>query len=132
MHPAWRIAAAVPAGVFILIGLAWLVAPGFASAQMRMPLLEGDGLSTQIGDLAALFLTLGGSIAIALMTYRAVWLYPAVMLLGFAAAGRVIVWLGHGASLPLDMIIVEVTVAGLLILLARKMAAAGDPSSARS
>ena len=132
MHKAWKIAAAVPAGVFIVVGLAWLVAPGFASAQMGMPLLEGDGLSTQIGDLAAFFLTLGGSIAIALRTDRAIWLYPAIMLLGFAAAGRVIAWLGHGASLLLDMIVVEVAVAGLLILVARKMAAAGDVSSTRS
>jgi len=98
---------------------------------MRMPLLEGDGLSTQIGDLAAFFLTLGGSIAIALRTDRTIWLFPAIMLLGLAAAGRVIAWLGHGASLLLDMIIVEVAVAGLLILVARKMAA-GDPSFTRS
>jgi hypothetical protein len=125
MHRGWKIAAAVPAGVFIVVGLAWLVAPGFVSARMRMPLLDGDGLSTQIGDLGSFFLVLGGSIAIALLTHRSVWLYPAIMLLGFAVAGRVIAWLAHGAGLPLDMIAVEVVVAGLLIVLARKMEAEG-------
>lgn len=124
MHRVWKIAAGVPAGVFIVIGLAWLIAPGFVAAQMRMPLLDGYGLSTQIGDLAAFFLTLGGSIAIAIFTHRAVWLYPAIMLLALGAAGRVVAWLVHGAGLPLDMIAVEVIVTGLLIVLARKMAAA--------
>jgi hypothetical protein len=123
MHQAWKIAAGVPAVVFIVVGLAWLLAPGFVAAQMRMPLLTGDGLSTQIGDLAAFFLTMGGSIA--LLTHRSVWLYPAIMLLTFAAAGRVIAWLAHGAGLTLDMIVVELVVAGLLMVLARKTAADG-------
>jgi len=118
----FRIAAGLSAAIFVVIGLAWLLAPHFASARMRMPLLEGDGMSTQIGDLAAFFLVLGGSIAIALATQRSVWLYPAIMLLAFAASGRVIAWLAHGAGLPLDMIVVEVLVAGLLIVLARRMA----------
>ena len=125
MNRAWKIAAGVPAVVFLSVGLAWLLAPGLVSAQMRMPLLAGDGLSTQIGDLSAFFVVMGGAIMIALLTNRSVWLYPAIMLLSFAAAGRVIAWLVHGASLPLDMIVVEVIVASLLIMVARKMAAAG-------
>lgn len=125
MHKGWKLAAGVPAAGFIVVGLVWLLAPGFVSAQMRMPLVEGDGLSTQIGDLAAFFLTLGGSIAIALATHRAVWLYPAIMLLTLAAMGRLIAWLAHGAGLPLDMIVVEVAVASLLIVVSRKMTAEG-------
>lgn len=125
MHGAWRIVAGVPAGMFIVVGLAWLLAPAFASTQMRMPLLDGDGLSTQIGDLASFFLVLGSSITISLLTRRSVWLYPAIMLLAFAAAGRVIAWLAHGAGLPLDMIVVELVVAGLLMALTRKTAADG-------
>ncbi|MTI42164.1 short-subunit dehydrogenase [Roseibium hamelinense] len=123
MGMAFRIAAGVPAIVFIVVGLAWLVAPGFVSAQMLMPLLAGDALSTQIGDLSAFFLTLGGSIMIALVTRRTVWLYPAIMLLAFAATGRVVAWLAHGAGLPPQMIVVEIVVVGVLIVLARRMAA---------
>lgn len=125
MNRAWKIAAGVPAVVFVLVGLAWLLTPGFVSAQMRMPLLSGDGLSTQIGDLAAFFLAMGGCIIIALLSGRPTWLYPAIMLLIFAAAGRVIAWLAHGASLPVDMIFVEAVVAGLLVVLARKLVAEG-------
>jgi hypothetical protein len=125
MHRAWRIGAGVLAGVFAVMGLAWVLAPDFASARMRMALLDGDGLSTQIGDLGSFFLVLGGSIGIALLTRRSVWLYPAIMLLALAATGRVIAWQAHGAGLPLDMILVETVVAGFLFALARKMAAEG-------
>lgn len=120
MRIIWKIGASLSAVLFISMGLGWLLAPGLVSEQMRMPLLEGDGRSTQIGDLAAFFLTMGGAILIALRTNRSVWLYPPILLL-LAATGRVIAWLGHGAGLALDMILVEVVVAGTLFMLARKM-----------
>ena len=123
MRKVWTIGAGLSAVAFILVGLGWLWAPGLVSARLRMPLLEGDGLSTQIGDLAAFFLTMGGAIMIALRTNRSVWLYPPIMMLLFAATGRVIAWLGHGAGLALDMILVEAVVAGSLFVLARKMGA---------
>lgn len=121
MRKVLKTGASLSAVVFILLGLGWLLAPGLVSAQMRMPLLEGDGRSTQIGDLAAFFLTMGGAILIAVRTNRSVWLYPPIMLLVFAATGRVIAWSSHGAGLALDMILVEAAVAGLLFVLARKM-----------
>lgn len=121
MRKIWKIGASLPAVGFILTGLGWLLAPGLVSEQLRMPLLEGDGRSTQIGDLAAFFLTMGGAILIALRTNRSVWLYPPIMLLLFAATGRVIAWLAHGAGLTLDMMLVELVVAGALFMLARKM-----------
>ena len=117
-----KFVAGLASGLFIVVGLAWLVAPGYVSMQMRMPLLDGDGLSTQIGDLAGFFLTLGSSIALTLVTTRGEFLFPAIMLLGFAAIGRVIAWVAHGAGLPLDMIAVEVVLVVLLTLLARQMA----------
>lgn len=78
MRKVWTIGAGLSAVAFILVGLGWLWAPGLVSARLRMPLLEGDGLSTQIGDLAAFFLTMGGAILIALRTNRSVWLYPPI------------------------------------------------------
>ena len=125
MTTPWKIAAAVPACVFVIVGLAWLIAPGFVSGQMRMDLLTADGLSTQIADLASFFLTLGATILIAIRTNRAVWLYPAILLLGIAAVGRVIAWLLHGAALAADMIVVEAVVATFLLFVARKMAGSG-------
>ncbi|WP_217632261.1 hypothetical protein [Rubrimonas cliftonensis] len=120
-----KIVAGALSGFFVVTGLLWLVVPDFVARQMRMELLTGDGLTTQIGDLAAFFLTLGGSIAIALITMRSVWLYPPVMLLSFAAAGRLIAWSVHGAGLTLDMIVFEIVAAALLVFTAERMPEAG-------
>ena len=124
MDKVWKIVLGALAVSFALMGLMWLIVPGFISGMMRMGLLTGDGLSTQIGDLASFFLALGSCIGLAIITARPVWLYPAVMLLGFAAAGRVIAWLLHGAGFAIDMILFEVVVASLLLFVATKMPAA--------
>ena len=118
MNMNWRLLAVVPALGFVLIGLLWLVAPGFASAQLGMSLLSGAGLSTQIGDFASFFLTLGGCIRIGWATGNPVWFCPSIMLLGFAAGGRIIAWLFHDAALTVPMILVEAGGAVLLSLIA--------------
>ena len=122
MNTTWKAIVGLPGVVFVAIGLIWLVAPGFAASQLGMTLLTGVGLSTQIGDLASFFLVMGGSILIALYTGQRVWLYPPVMLLGFAAFGRVVAWAFHGAAFAIDMIAVEVIVAGLLFMASKKLA----------
>lgn len=120
---AWTLTLGVLAALFILLGLGWLFVPRVVSVHMRMPLLAGDGLSTQIGDLASFFLAIGISIFIALWTHRAIWVYPAMLLLVFASVGRVIAWLFHGAGLPLDMVVFELIVAAFLISVASKLTA---------
>mgnify|MGYP000275974932 CR=1 FL=1 len=52
------------------------------------------------------------------------------MLLGFAAFGRVIAWLVHGAALAWDMIVVEIAVVALLFVASRACSAADLNSSA--
>ena len=125
MDKVWKIVLGALAVGFVLMGLMWLLVPGFISGMMRMNLLTGDGLSTQIGDLASFFLALGGCIGAAIVTTRSIWLYPPVMLLGFAAVGRVIAWLLHDAGFAIDMILFEVVVATMLAFVARKMSKAG-------
>lgn len=122
MNSTWKAITALPGVAFVAIGLIWLVAPGFAASQLGMTLLTGVGLSTQIGDLASFFLVMGGSILIGLITGQRVWLYPPVMMLGFAAFGRIVAWMTHGAAFAVDMIAVEIIVAGLLVLASKKLA----------
>ncbi len=112
---ALKVLAGLPALVFIMVGLAWWIAPQFVGTQFRMDLLGGAGLSTQIADLAAFFLTLGGTILIGLASGNRVWLYPPIMLLAFAIVGRLIAWLVHGADLTIDMIAVEAVVIAILV-----------------
>jgi hypothetical protein len=118
-----RIVVGAPAVVFLALGIGWLVVPAGVGPQLGMTLQEAVGLSTQIGDLASFFLTLGGCVLIALITGNRFWFYPPIMLLGFAAFGRVVAWFFHDAAFAYDMIAVEVAVAALLVFASRRQAA---------
>lgn len=111
--------------MFLLIGLRWLVDPSGAAGQLGMPLLDDVGRSTQIGDFAAFFLTLGVLILLALVTAQRIWYYPAAMLLGIAAMGRILAWAVHDAALALDLIAPEVIIAAVLLLAARRLGTPG-------
>lgn len=114
-----RSVAGLFAGLFLLVGLGWLLAPGLLAEQFEMPLLDGMARSTQIADLASFFLTLSVCMLLGLVTRNRVWFFPAMMLLGFAACGRILAWLAHGAALAPQMIAVEVAVI-LLLYFARR------------
>ena len=113
---------AVPALLFVVMGLRWLVDPGGMAPELGLTLESGLGLSTQIGDLAAFFLVAGLCITIALVTAKRIWFYPAVMLLLIAAAGRTIAWAVHGAMFALQLIVFEIVVALLLLIASRFLA----------
>jgi hypothetical protein len=102
------------AGLFLTMGLLWLIAPAFIGQQLGMALLQGVGLSTQIGDLSAFFLTLGLCVLLAAITNNKIWFYPAMMLAGLAAFGRTLAWILHGADLALDLIVVEALLVAFL------------------
>ena len=105
----------VPAVLFIVMGLRWLLDPAGIAPSLGLSLETGLGLSTQVGDLAAFFLVLGISTLIALVTGQRAWYYPGVMLLLIAASGRLIAWVLHGAALPVQVIGFEIVIAlGLL------------------
>ena len=98
MNKVLRVIVALPGILFVVTGLRWLVDPASAAAQFGMPLLDGLGRSSQIGDMASFFLTLGVLILIALITAKRVWYYPAIMLLVFTAVSRILAWLIHDAQ----------------------------------
>ena len=111
-----RVVTVLPGILFVVIGVGWVIDPGSAAAGVGMPLLEGVGRSTQIGDLGAFFLTMGLLILVGVTTHKRVWFYPPMMLLGLAATFRIIAWLVHGAALAGSMIAVEVIVTLLLFV----------------
>jgi len=114
MNKILSIVVALTAVLFASIGLRWLVAPEGVATEFGMTLMQGVGLSSQIGDLGAFFLSLSIFILLALTSGRRVWYYPAIILLGLTAIMRVMAWLFHGASLAIDMIAVEVIVCVIL------------------
>jgi hypothetical protein len=121
MNKVLRVIVALPAILFIVTGLRWLVAPAPVAAEFGMPLLDGVGRSSQIGDLSAFFLTLGMLILIALITSKRSWYYPPIMLLVFTAIGRIVAWLIHDAALAVNLIAPEVIVACLLLFASRRL-----------
>jgi hypothetical protein len=124
-----RVIVALLGVLFVLIGLRWLIDPSSAAVQLGMPLLDGLGRSTQIGDFSAFFLTLGTFILIALITSKRVCYYPAIMLLGIAAVGRVLAWLIHDAALAIDMIVPEIVIASFLLFAARRLTVSSPDQS---
>ncbi len=108
--------------VFICVGLAWQIAPAYASARLGLPFPGGLGLSSQIANLGSCFITLGLCILIGLTRYERDWLHAAILLLGFAFAESLIAWLLHGATFALRMMTVEALIIALLVCVTNQLA----------
>ena len=79
-----------------------MVAPAGVAPDFGLTLAEGLGLSSQVGDMAGFFLTLGICMLLAVITGRRIWYYPAIMLLTITAVGRIVAWLAHDAALATE------------------------------
>ena len=111
--------------LFIVTGLRWLLAPAGVAPEFGLVLSTGVGLSSQIGDMSAFFLTLGVCILMGLTTQRTIWYYPPIILLSLTAVGRVLAWLLHDAALATDLIAPEVIIALILLIASRRLPAQG-------
>ena len=111
--------------LMIVNGLNFLVDPAAAAEGLGMPLLDGEGRSTQIGDLSAFFLATGTLAAMG--TYRGQfhWLYGAALLLGLAAVGRTLSSVLHGAPL-VPAIAFEVVCTIVLLVGASRLPEGGE------
>lgn len=116
-----RVLLALPAILFLVTGLRWLTDPTAAAGQLGMPLLEGVGRSSQMGDVGGLFLSMGLMILLAIVTARRSWFYAPALMLSLIAFYRILAWILHDASLPVPMVIVEVVVAAMLLLVSRRL-----------
>jgi hypothetical protein len=112
MNKALKIILTIAALLFILVGIGWLLVPARVAAEFGMPLLEGLGGSTQIGDLGAFF-TGGGLIVICgLITQKREWFYAATLLIGSAAIFRTASWLLHDMPFAAPQVAVAVVTTG--------------------
>ena len=101
----------LPAILFVVMGLRWITDPTGAATGLGMTLLDGMGRSSQIGDVGALFLSMGMMILIALVTGKRSWFYAPALMLVLVALLRVLAWLLHDAALAFQLIVVELVVA---------------------
>ena len=68
MNKILKVLVALPAILFIVTGLRWLVAPAGVAPMFGLTLADGVGLSSQVGDMSAFFLTLGICMLVGLVT----------------------------------------------------------------
>ena len=102
---------------FTLMGLRWAFDPSSAAESLGMVLLDGNALSTQIGDLGSFFITVGVFTLIGVITETRHWFYAPSMLLLVAALYRSLATLVYGAPFAFSSIIIEVVV-GLFLIVA--------------
>ena len=114
-----RILVLLPGVLFLVTGLRWLLAPAAVAPEFGLVLGSGIGLSSQVGDMSAFFLTLAVCILMGLTTQRSIWYYPPIILLSLTATGRILAWLLHDAALATALIVPEVVVALILFLASR-------------
>lgn len=124
MHTLLRVLVTLPGILFVVMGLRWATEPAGAAASMGMPLLDGIGLSSQVGDVGGLFLSMGLMVLLAVVTQKRSWFYaPAIMLVSVALL-RILAWLFHDAALAAQSLVVEFVVASLLVFAASRLSKA--------
>ncbi len=121
MNNALRVLVGLPALLFIFIGLRWLIDPAGVAAEFGMPLMEGLGLSTQIGDLGSFFFAGGSMVLLGLWKKQAIWFQAPALLLACTAVFRTLAWGLQGASFAGPQIAVEVVLAVLLLIASRRL-----------
>ena len=125
MKKVLRIVAGLIGMLFFLNGLQWIISPANVANSLGMPLLEGAGLSTQIGDLGSFFITVGAMTLIGAISTTRHWFYAPSMLLLVAALYRILSTILYGAPFVMSAIVAEVSV-GLFLIFAGSRIATKD------
>ena len=117
----YRLVGGLFGAFFTLMGLRWAFDPSSAAESLGMVLLDGNGLSTQIGDLGSFFITVGVMTVIGVITQTRHWFYAPSMLLLVAALYRSLATFLYGAPFALSSIIIEVVVGLFLIFVGSRI-----------
>jgi hypothetical protein len=116
-----RVIVALLGILFILLGLSWLADPAGAAKNMGMPLLDGLGRSSQIGDFGAFFTAGGSMVLMGIITQNRTWLYAPAMMLCFAAVFRTLSWMIQDAAFAVPQIAVELVLTAFLLFAASRL-----------
>jgi hypothetical protein len=114
---------------FVLQALQWIVRPEAAATGLGMPLLDGVGRSTQIGDIGALFVTVGVASLLGAARQSPHWLCAGALMLGSAATIRILAWAIHDAAFATPFIAVEIVACALLLFAATRVDAESADST---
>ena len=116
-----RILAGLVGLVLASTAVTWIVDPTAAALSLGMPLLDGIGRSTQIGDMSSFFV--GGTLLcfIGALRQQGHWLQAVALLLTLTAIFRTLAWAVHGADLTVVFIVAEIVMAAILLFSAMQM-----------
>ena len=104
-------------GALMLLNCLWWISdPTTAAKELAMPLLEGLGGNSQIGDFTAFFFTAGLFACIGAYRAEYIWLYTTISLLGSAAIFRSYAVMVHGSEPLMEAIGFEVVMSAALII----------------
>jgi len=105
----------IPAVVFLIIGVFWVLQPGIMAENFGMVLSSGLGLSSQIGDLGSYFVSSALMIFYGIYTNNTHWFYPPILIMLLTALFRTLSTYLHDAPFAADMIGSEILFSGILI-----------------
>ena len=111
-----RILSGLIGALMLLNCLWWILDPFTAAEGLAMPLLEGLGSNSQIGDFTSFFFTAGLFACIGAYRAEHIWLYPTISLIGSAAFFRSYAVVAHGSDPLVSTIIIEIIMSVILIL----------------
>ena len=98
----------LPGVFFLFTGYQWLVSPETAADALMMPLLDGAGRSSQMGDIGGLFLGMGLVVMGAVVTRNGDWLMPLSIILASIGIFRLLAFSLHDATLIPQMLVLEI------------------------
>ena len=104
----------IPAVVFLIIGVFWVLQPGIMAENFGMVLSSGLGLSSQIGDLGSYFVSSALLIFYGIYTNNTHWFYPPILIMLLTALFRTLSTYLHDAPFAADMIGSEILFSGIL------------------
>ena len=122
MDKALQILAALAGAFFLLImGGRWVVDPAAGAQALQMIYMEGAARNSQIGDLGALFLCMGGFALYGVWKKRPDFLYASACLIGMTAVMRVFAGVAHDAPTIWEFVVVELIAVAIWVGHARKL-----------
>lgn len=115
MEMALRVLGVLAALPMLANGFGWIQNPAEVAASLGMPLLEGMGRSTQIGDFTSLFLSTAVLAIFGAARRNAPAFFAAALMMALAAVGRLLATALHDAPFAAFFIGVETTLAVIWI-----------------
>ena len=112
--------------IFLMNAANWVVDASAAAEGLGMPLLDGVGRSTQMGDIGGLFLAVAVLFGGGAYREDPQWLRGAALLLASAALMRTLAWLVQGAAFAPNFIVPEIALAAAGLYVASRMEKNGE------